>query len=367
MDQDTRIDLKNFTLEELTEFLAGMGKERFRAGQVMRWMYHRLVDDFDAMSDLSKVLRAELHQRARISRLTPEVTEDSRDGTRKYLFRLEDGETIESVRIPMDDNRATLCISTQVGCAMGCVFCHTGSFGLVRNLTPGEIVNQVCAALADGPVNNIVLMGMGEPLHNLDNVVKALQILYMPQGLDYSPRKVTLSTAGLVPQMQELGKRVRVNLAVSLNATTDEVRNRLMPVNQRYPLQQLMAACRQYPLHAKKRITFEYILIRDVNDSDQDARRLVKLLHGIKAKVNIIPFNEHSASEFRAPTEERISRFQGYLLDHGMVAIRRASKGQDISAACGQLKGKLTVSPPAQESERNSARPDRSQGKGKHL
>jgi 23S rRNA (adenine2503-C2)-methyltransferase len=343
MDHDTRIDLKNFNLEELTEFLAGMGKERFRAGQVMRWMYGRLVDDFDAMSDLSKVLRAELQQRTRISRLVPETTEESRDGTRKYLFRLEDKETIESVRIPMEGDRATLCISTQVGCAMGCVFCHTGSFGLVRNLTPGEIVNQVCAAMQDGPVNNIVLMGMGEPLHNLDNVIKALQIFYMPEGLDFGPRKVTLSTAGLVPEMLELGRRIRVNLAVSLNATTDEVRSRLMPVNRRYPLKQLMQVCREFPLQPRQRITFEYILIRDVNDSDQDARRLVKLLHGIKAKVNLIPFNEHAASPFGAPSEERVSRFQGILLDRGMVAIRRASKGQDISAACGQLKGKLSA------------------------
>jgi 23S rRNA (adenine2503-C2)-methyltransferase len=349
MDHDTRIDLKNLTLEELTVFLAGMGKERFRASQLMRWMYSRLVNDFDAMSDLSKALRAELHQRARISCLGSEVTEDSRDGTRKYLFRLEDGQTIETVRIPMEDNRVTLCISTQVGCALGCVFCHTGSFGLVRNLTPGEIVNQVCAALADGPISNIVLMGMGEPLHNLDNVVKALQILYLPEGLDFSPRKVTLSTAGLVPEMLELGQRIRVNLAVSLNATTDEVRNQLMPVNRRYPLAQLMEVCRNYPLQPRQRITFEYILIRGVNDSDQDARRLVKLLHGIKAKVNLIPFNEHSASPFKAPTGDRVTRFQGYLLDRGMVAIRRASKGQDISAACGQLKGKRDPLPQQQD------------------
>jgi len=364
MNQATHTDLKNLTLEEMSEFLTGMGKERFRARQIMRWMYGRLVEDFDAMSDLSKDLRAGLHQRARISRLVPEATESSRDGTRKYLFRLEDGETVEAVRIPMDDNRCTLCISTQVGCAMGCVFCHTGSFGLLRNLTPGEIVNQVCAAMADGPVNNIVLMGMGEPLHNFDNVIKALQILYMPEGFDFSPRKVTLSTAGLVPEMLELGRRIRVNLAVSLNATTDEVRNRLMPINRRYPLAELMAACRRYPLQPRQRITFEYILIRDVNDSDQDARRLVKLLHGIKAKINLIAFNEHAASPFKAPPEERISRFQGYLLDRGLVAIRRASKGQDISAACGQLKGKLAEGQETREAAGEATRDEHLQGKG---
>jgi 23S rRNA (adenine2503-C2)-methyltransferase len=184
-------------------------------------------------------------------------------------------------------------------------------------------------------------MGMGEPLHNLDNVVDALKILYAPAGFDYGPRKVTLSTSGLVPQMYELGQRIKVNLAVSLNATTDEVRNRLMPVNRRYPLQELMLACRQFPLAPRQRITFEYILIRGVNDSQADAKRLVRLLHGIKAKVNLIPFNEHAGSDFKAPEEAAMRAFQTYLLDRQIVAIRRAGKGQDISAACGQLKGRL--------------------------
>jgi 23S rRNA (adenine2503-C2)-methyltransferase len=338
---DRPVDIKNLTIEELTDFLDGLGKERFRAGQIMRWIYGRGVTSFAEMTDLAKSLRAELEERAVISTLVPEAVEESRDGTRKYLFRLADGESVEAVRIPMEGERATLCISTQVGCAMGCSFCLTGTFGLIRNLTTAEIVNQVCAALAEGPVNNIVLMGMGEPLHNLENVISALRLFYLPEGLDFSPRKVTLSTAGLVPQMLELGARVRVNLAVSLNATTDEVRNRLMPINRRYPLDDLMAACRAYPLQPRQRITFEYILIRDVNDSDQDARRLVKLLHGIRAKINLIPFNEHAGSSFRAPFEERIEAFQSYLLSRNLVAIRRASKGQDISAACGQLKGKL--------------------------
>jgi 23S rRNA (adenine2503-C2)-methyltransferase len=335
------VDIKNLTLEELSEFLKGLGKERFRAAQIMRWVYSRGVNSFADMTDLAKSLRTELEQRAVISALVPETVEESRDGTRKYLFRLQDGETIEAVRIPMENDRATLCISTQVGCAMGCSFCLTGTFGLVRNLEPAEIVNQVCAAMAEAPVNNVVLMGMGEPLHNLDNVVKALRILYMPEGFNLSPRKITLSTAGLVPQMLELGERIRVNLAVSLNATTDEVRDRLMPINRRYPLRELLAACRAFPLQPRQRITFEYILIRDVNDSDQDARRLVKLLHGIRAKVNLIPYNEHPGSDFRAPAADRVEAFQTYLLGRGIVAIRRASKGRDISAACGQLKGKL--------------------------
>ncbi len=341
MTEPTKIDLKNLTLDELTAFLSGLGKEKFRARQIMRWIYGRGVTSFAEMTDLSKALREDLTARAFISDWQPEITEESRDGTRKYLFRLADGQTVETVRIPMEGNRATLCISSQVGCAMQCVFCLTGNFGLMRNLEPGEIVNQVCAAFKDGPVNNIVLMGMGEPLHNLDNVVKALEILYATDGFDFGPRKITLSTSGLVPEMLELGRRIRVNLAVSLNATTDAVRDELMPVNRRYPLRELMAACREFPLQPRQRITFEYILIRGVNDSLEDARRLVKLLHGIKAKVNLIPFNEHEGSAFRAPLPADVEAFQTYLLNRSIVTIRRASKGQDISAACGQLKGKL--------------------------
>lgn len=338
------VDLKNLTPDELAEFLTGFGKERFRAGQILRWIYSRGVTDFSAMTDLSKELREELAQRAMISDWTPEHVAVSSDGTRKYLFRLADNETIEAVRIPMEEERSTLCISTQVGCAMQCDFCLTGTFGLTRNLTPAEIVNQVCAATKDGPVGNIVLMGMGEPLHNLDNVVKALQILYATEGFNYGVRKVTLSTSGLVPEMLELGRRIKVNLAVSLNATTDAVRDRLMPINRRYPLKELMAACRAYPLQSRQRITFEYILIRDVNDSLDDAKRLVALLHGVKGKVNLIPFNEHEGSEYRTPEAERIEAFQRYLLNRDIVAIRRASKGKDISAACGQLKAQLDKS-----------------------
>ncbi|WP_027716249.1 23S rRNA (adenine(2503)-C(2))-methyltransferase RlmN, partial [Desulfuromonas sp. TF] len=341
MSRQGLIDIKNLTGEELTEFLTGLGKERFRARQIIRWIYARGVTSFAGMTDLSKSLREELERRAFISDWEPEVTEVSTDGTRKYLFRLGDGQTVETVRIPMEGERSTLCISTQVGCAMQCAFCLTGTFGLLRNLSPAEIVNQVCATAREGPVNNIVMMGMGEPLHNLDNVVKALQILYHDDGFGYGPRKVTLSTSGLIPEMLELGRRIRVNLAVSLNATTDAVRNELMPVNRRYPLKDLMAACREFPLATRQRITFEYILIRDVNDTPADAKRLVRLLHGIKAKVNLIPYNEHEGSAFRAPRPESIEAFQTYLLSRDIVAIRRASKGQDISAACGQLKGKL--------------------------
>lgn len=335
------VDIKGLTQAELIAFLAGIGKERFRAGQILRWIYNRNVCSFAEMTDLAKELRSQLEARAWVSELYPEAVEESSDGTRKYLFRFRDGHSVETVRIPMESGRTTLCISTQVGCALGCAFCHTGNFGLIRNLTTAEIVNQVCAVLRDGPVQNLVLMGMGEPLDNLDNVVRALEILYLPEGLDFSPRKVTLSTAGLVPQMAELGRRIKVNLAVSLNAATDEVRDALMPINRRYPLKELMAACRAYPLGHRQRITFEYILIRGLNDSLQDARRLVGLLHGLRAKINLIPFNEHAGSSFQASTDETIGAFQAFLLDRGLVAVRRASKGRDIAAACGQLKGKL--------------------------
>jgi len=341
MDNPQRIDIKSLTFDSLVEFLSAFGKEKFRARQIVRWVYGRGVTSFAEMTDLSKELREQLAEKAYISDWTPEVTETSSDGTKKYLFRLADGQTVESVRIPMENDRSTVCISTQVGCAMQCAFCLTGTFGLIRNLETAEIVNQVCAVAKEGPVNNIVLMGMGEPLHNLDNVVDALKILYLDDGMGFGTRKVTLSTCGLVPEMLELAKRIPVNLAVSLNATTDEVRDRLMPVNRRYPLKELMAACRAYPLKPHQRITFEYILIRGVNDSLDDAKRLVKLLHGIKAKVNLIPFNEHAGSDFQAPTPAGIEAFQTYLLDRNIVAIRRASKGQDISAACGQLKGRL--------------------------
>lgn len=333
------VDLKELTPQALTDFFAGIGHPAFRARQLFRWIYKHGVTDFAAMTDLGKSLRQQLVETAKVSDWVPETRQVSQDGTLKYLFRLADGESVETVRIPMESGRTTLCISSQAGCAMGCRFCMTGSFGLTRNLTAGEIVNQVCAASRDGAIDNIVLMGMGEPLHNLDQVVAALQILYASDGFDYGPRKVTLSTCGLVPEMAELGRRIRVGLAVSLNATTDAVRDELMPVNRRYPLQQLLQACRDYPLQPRERITFEYILLSGVNDSLDDARRLVKLLHGIKAKVNLIPFNSHSGSRFKSPDERQVRAFQTVLLNSGMVAIRRASKGQDISAACGQLKG----------------------------
>jgi 23S rRNA (adenine2503-C2)-methyltransferase len=292
------------------------------------------------MSNLSKDLRRELAESASISRLVPEVVEVSRDGTRKYLFRLADGNTVESVLIPEED-RNTLCISSQVGCAMACEFCLTGTFRLTRNLTTAEIVNQVCAVKQETEVKNIVFMGMGEPLANLDNVVRALRIITCDDGLQFSTRRVTVSTSGLVPEMDRLGREVTVNLAVSLNATTDEQRDRLMPINRKYPLKELLAACKRFPLPARRMITFEYVIIKGVNDFLDDAKRLVKLISGIPCKVNLIPFNEHEGCAFRKPEQQAIDAIHSYLLAKHFTVITRSSRGTDISAACGQLKGRL--------------------------
>ncbi|RNC73338.1 MAG: 23S rRNA (adenine(2503)-C(2))-methyltransferase RlmN [Desulfuromonadales bacterium] len=337
---DSRVDVKNLTLDELEAFLAGKGKERYRARQIFKWLYQKDAKSFSEMTDLAKDLRNDLEGTARISNLAPEAVEISRDGTRKYLFRLDDGHTVESVLIPEED-RSTLCISSQVGCAMGCQFCLTGTFQLTRSLTAAEIINQICAVKRDVPVRNIVFMGMGEPLANLDNVVRALKIVTHDDGLQFSTRKVTVSTAGLVPEMERLGREVTVNLAVSLNATTDEVRDRIMPVNRAYPLRALLDACRRYPLPGRRKITIEYVMIRGLNDSLDDAKRLVRLLSDIPSKINLIPFNEHGGCSFRSPTQDAIDAFHRHLLDKHFTVITRSSRGADISAACGQLKGKL--------------------------
>jgi 23S rRNA (adenine2503-C2)-methyltransferase len=299
------------------------------------------------MTDLGQELREKLAAYFVISRLQTERTETSRDGTRKYLFRLNDGNHIETVLIP-EKSHFTLCISSQVGCAMGCRFCLTARGGFVRNLTAGEIVSQVRDIkkhIGEQPLSNIVLMGMGEPLANYANVVQAIRILTDRDfGLEFSARRVTLSTAGLVPELLQLGKDVTVNLAVSLNATDNETRSSLMPINKKYPLEDLIEACRQYPLAPRKRITFEYILIQGVNDSLADALRLTKLLRPVKAKINLIPYNEHPGSLFRRPDEKTILAFQDILAQHHYTAMVRNSKGQDISAACGQLRATHEIS-----------------------
>ena len=370
----TKIDLKNLTLPALEQFLQGQGKERFRALQVFKWIYQQGIVTFDEMTNISKNLRSELGETAFISNLETEAVEEGSDGTRKYLFTLGDGHAVESVLIPIE-GRNTLCISSQVGCAMACEFCLTGTFKLTRNLTTAEIVNQIMAVKRDlainppamqvdgGPrlendddsddtddgspvspasIRNVVLMGMGEPLHNLDNVIPAIQIMIDGNGLQLSNRRVTVSTCGLVPEMARLGREIpNVNLAVSLNATTDELRDRIMPVNRRYPINSLLQACRGFPLPGRRKVTFEYVMMGGINDSLDDAKRLLRLISDIPNKVNLIPFNEHEGCEFRAPTRAAIDAFHKYLIDRHVTVITRDSRGGDISAACGQLKGKL--------------------------
>ena len=350
MPNPLRTDLKNLTLPALEQFLQGQGKERYRATQIFKWLYQHDVSNFDEMTNVSKALRTELEQTAYISRLEPETIEIGNDGTRKYLFMLEDGNAVESVIIP-DEDRNTLCISSQAGCAMQCAFCLTGTFNLTRNLTTAEIVNQILAVRRDVEVRNIVMMGMGEPLHNLDNVIPALQIMAEDNGLQLSSRRVTVSTCGLVPELERLGREITVNLAVSLNATTDELRDRIMPVNKAYPIATLLAALKNYPLPGRRKITIEYVLLGGLNDTPEDAKRLVRLLSDIPCKINLIPFNPHEKADFRPPTRAALDAFHKYLLDRHFTVITRDSRGSDISAACGQLKGKLGCQPALESSD----------------
>ena len=339
-----KIDLKDLSPSDLGAFLSSFGRERYRTSQILRWLYQKDVSSFEAMTNLSRRFREGLAQVSRISSLEPVRVEASRDGTRKFLFRLEDGNQIESVLIA-DKDRLTLCISTQVGCALGCRFCLTGTLGWKRDLRPSEIVNQVLAvreALQGmAHITNIVLMGMGEPLANYSNTVRAIQLLAHPDAFKFSSRRVTLSTAGLVTELDRLAReKISFRLAVSLNAADDETRTLLMPINRRYPLKKLLNACRRFPLKPRTRITFEYVMLDGVNDSPEDAKRLLKLLRGIPSKVNLIPLNEAPGIPFKRPSEENVRVFQEILMRGGLTAIVRASKGADISAACGQLLAK---------------------------
>ncbi|HID29212.1 MAG TPA: 23S rRNA (adenine(2503)-C(2))-methyltransferase RlmN [Desulfobacterales bacterium] len=339
-----RKDLKSFTETQFVQWLGQYGIAPYRAGQILRWIYRRGLYCFSEMTDLSKDLRAFLSEQLAISRLETEHIQTSRDGSRKYLFRLKDGQHVESVLIP-EPGHWTLCISSQVGCGMGCRFCLTGRGGLVRNLKPSEIVNQVCGVRDDledpGSLTNIVFMGMGEPLANYDGVVRAIKTITGNNGLQFSNRRVTLSTAGLVPGIDDLGRDVKVNLAVSLNASDNDTRNKLMPINRTYPIETLLSACRRFPLPSRRTIMFEYVLIAGVNDTPADAERLAKLLRPLRAKINLIPFNPHEATEFGRPEEGAILAFQKVLMDRHYTAIIRYSKGGDIDAACGQLRAKM--------------------------
>ena len=333
---------------ELEAEMLALGEPAFRAGQLWHWIYHRGAVDFSAMTSLSKAFRARLAERFAVRRPEVATVQVAADGTRKWLLRLADGQEVETVHIP-ERERGTLCISAQVGCTLTCRFCHTGTQALVRNLSAAEIVGQVMLAHdafdvwpvpRDGPdMTNIVLMGMGEPLYNYDNLAKALTIVMDPEGLSFSKRKITLSTAGVVPMMARCGAELGVGLAVSLHAVTDELRDQLVPLNRKYPIAELLAACRAYPgAHNARRITFEYVMLKGVNDSPADARALARLLAGLPAKVNLIPFNPWPGAPFACSSKRTMERFAAILNDAGLSAPLRVSRGQDIMAACGQLK-----------------------------
>ncbi len=340
---EDRVELVGLLREEVEALMEEMGEPPYRGRQLFQWVQARRALDSDAMTSLPRALRELLASRVRIDRPEAVRVQRSLDGTRKYLFRLADGEEIESVLIP-DDGRLTVCISTQVGCPLACRFCLTGLMGLRRNLVAGEIVGQILALqdkMDEGErISNIVLMGMGEPLLNFPQVERALRILSDEYGANVSPRRITLSTVGHVPGIQKLAASdLGVNLAVSLSATTDEVRNQIMPINRRWPIAELLKACRAYPLPNRRRLTFEYVMLDGVNDSREDAKRLVGLLRGIRCKINLIPFNTAPDLPDRASPRERVEAFQCILHDAGLTATIRESRGWDISAACGMLRG----------------------------
>lgn len=336
-----RHDLAEMEVTELEQALETMGHARFHARQLFQWVHRRGVTDFGEMTDIGRDLRTSLAATFRI--VTPELVrkETSSDGTTKFLLRLEDGQLIESVFIP-DTPSNTFCLSTQVGCAMKCGFCLTGKMGIVRNLTAGEIVGQVRVLTRElGMLQsrfNIVLMGMGEPLHNYDAVMKALRLLNDEHGFALNPRRVTLSTVGVLPALERLATEpLMPNLAISLHATTEDQRDALVPINRKYGLKELLEACRRFPVKRRERITFEYVMLKDVNDTDLDARRLVRLLSGIKAKVNLLPVNEAAGIPYERPSDARVNRFAKIVADRGVTVSVRKSRGRDIRAACGQL------------------------------
>ncbi len=343
-----KTDLKGLSARETEEWAVRHGLEPYRGRQIRHWLFTKLAGSSDEMGNIPKAIRALVRENAIINPLEEVKTLESEDGTRKHLFKLQDGHLIESVLIPERDH-LTLCISSQAGCAMGCRFCLTGQQGLKRDLSASEIIEQVILvkrSLEDPEhLRNIVLMGMGEPLANYDAVMKALGNLIADDGMNFSHRKVTLSTCGLVPEMKRMGRDITINLAVSLNAADDETRSSLMPINWKYPLTTLIRACREFPLPNRRMITFEYILINNVNDRNQDALKLSRLLSGMRAKINLIPLNPSPNYDMTPPPMNRILHFQDFLVKHHFTAIIRKSKGRDILAACGQLTGAFAGNP----------------------
>lgn len=341
-------DVRSLRRSELGELVARLGERPYRAGQLYKWLHQKYAVSFDEMSDLPKAFRAKLAEESRLCELIADKEQHSTDGTIKFRWETEDGKKIESVYMPDEERgRRTLCISTQVGCAMGCGFCATGTMGLSRNLTPGEIVDQVHRVnrylieneLGPGPrpLTNLVYMGMGEPLHNFENVKTSLEILLSEEGPNFSIRHVTVSTAGIVPNILRLGAETDVKLAISLNATTDEIRDRVMPVNRRWKIADLIDACRKFPVRQGRRITFEYVLFAGINDTDEDLERLADLVSQVPAKVNLIQYNRNEGLPYEPSPESRVQEFVDGLKARGVQAMARKNRGRDILAACGQL------------------------------
>lgn len=342
-------NLIGMSREDLTKAITDLGHPAFRVKQLWHWLYYQGVTDFDAMSNLSKDFRASLAEAFELRRPAISQALNSSDGTAKWLLKYPDGQETETVHIP-EANRGTLCVSSQVGCTLTCKFCHTGTQRLVRNLTSEEILGQYMLARdafgewsmppgSSRVVSNVVMMGMGEPLYNYDEVAKALKIIMDGEGLSLSKRRITLSTSGVVPEMRKCGEELNVNLAVSLHAVDNDTRSEIMPINKKYPLEELLAACREYPGASNaRRITFEYVMLKGINDSPADARRLVKILSRIPAKVNLIPFNPWPGSAYECSDPLTITAFQDIVVNAGLSAPVRQTRGEDIMAACGQLK-----------------------------
>ena len=346
-DRDQK-NIIGLSREEIGDRFLGLGLQKFRSRQVWHWLYHKGVKSFEEMTTLSKKVRAQLGQTFSIKRPMVSEKQTSADGTIKWLLQFEDGAKAETVFIPEED-RGTLCISSQVGCTLNCSFCHTGTQKLVRNLSSSELVGQILIAFDElsawpsaqigRPLTNIVLMGMGEPLYNLDNVIKALKIIMDNEGISISKRRITLSTSGIVPKFNRCGLETDVNLAISLHAVTDDVRDILVPINKRYPIKELLNACREYPgVSNSRRITFEYVMLKGINDSSSDARALIKLMEGIPAKINLIPFNPWPGSPYECSEKKQIEEFAKIVLKAGYPSPVRTPRGDDILAACGQLK-----------------------------
>ncbi len=347
-DSEGKSNLIGLSYEELAEALAALGLEKFRTKQVWSWIYHHGVTDFAQMLTLAKPVRDKLAENFTLARPVIAQDQKSEDGTRKWLVKMLDGQEVECVHIPESD-RGALCVSSQVGCTLTCRFCHTGTQRLVRNLEASEIVMQIMLArdaLKEWPsgkedrlLSNIVMMGMGEPLYNFENVAKALRIVMHGEGIAISKRKITLSTSGVVPMIKRCGEELDVGLAISLHAVTDELRDQIVPINRKYPIKELLQACRDYPgVSNSRRITFEYVMLKGINDSPVDAKHLVRLLRGIPAKINLIPFNAWPGSPFECSDWGTIEKFGDILNAEGYASPIRTPRGRDIMAACGQLK-----------------------------